>query len=127
MIAAHPYLQALVGGIVESIRLAHEDLQPGRLLLNSGELLDANINRSPTAYLLNPPEERARYRSCRWLQGAHCKTVYTTESINIYAMPQGLEDTLFFKKMQTAVKHMSRSAIACGLFTNPIILWWFKC
>jgi neutral ceramidase len=24
-------------------------------------LLDANANRSPTAYLANPPEERARY------------------------------------------------------------------
>lgn len=25
-----------------------------------GELLDANINRSPTSYLRNPPEERAK-------------------------------------------------------------------
>ena len=29
--------------------------------VTSGELLHANANRSPTAYLANPPEERARY------------------------------------------------------------------
>jgi neutral ceramidase len=34
---------------------------PGRLQLVSGELLDANINRSPTAYLANPAAERARF------------------------------------------------------------------
>lgn len=28
----------------------------------SGELLDAGINRSPSAYLNNPPSERARYK-----------------------------------------------------------------
>ena len=51
---------AIVDGIVESIKRTHESMRPGRLYVNSGELLDANINRSPTAYLLNPPEERAR-------------------------------------------------------------------
>ena len=51
---------AIVDGIVQSIRLAHQNLQPGRLLINSGDLLDASINRSPTSYLQNPPEERAR-------------------------------------------------------------------
>ncbi len=29
--------------------------------MSSGELLHANANRSPTAYLANPPAERARY------------------------------------------------------------------
>ncbi|KAK3276091.1 hypothetical protein CYMTET_15820 [Cymbomonas tetramitiformis] len=52
----------LVSGIVESVVLAHEDLQPGRALINEGELLDASINRSPTSYLLNPAEERAKYQ-----------------------------------------------------------------
>ena len=33
----------------------------GTLEANSGELLGANINRSPTAYLANPAEERAAY------------------------------------------------------------------
>lgn len=32
------------------------------LQLNHGELVDANANRSPTAYLANPAEERARYK-----------------------------------------------------------------
>ena len=46
----------------QSIRQAHDGLQPGRLALNAGELLDANINRSPTAYEANPAGERARFR-----------------------------------------------------------------
>lgn len=28
----------------------------------AGELLEANINRSPTGYLANPAEERARFQ-----------------------------------------------------------------
>lgn len=28
----------------------------------AGELLEANINRSPTAYLENPADERAKYK-----------------------------------------------------------------
>ncbi|KAK9901622.1 hypothetical protein WJX75_005298 [Coccomyxa subellipsoidea] len=52
----------LVGGIVEAIKRAHDDVAPGMLQLNNGELVDANANRSPTAYLANPAEERARYK-----------------------------------------------------------------
>jgi len=52
---------AQVNGIVESIRRAHENAQLGRIHLQGGELLDANINRSPTAYLNNPELERQRY------------------------------------------------------------------
>ena len=29
-------------------------MKEGKLYVNSGELLDASFNRSPTAYLLNP-------------------------------------------------------------------------
>ncbi|KAI9016486.1 Neutral/alkaline nonlysosomal ceramidase [Phycomyces nitens] len=54
-------VQPMVQGIVKSIQLAHENLQEGSVVYNLGELLDTNINRSPSAYLLNPPEERARY------------------------------------------------------------------
>ena len=54
-------LVALVNGIVKSIRMAHENLKEGRLFVNSGELLDASINRSPTAYMLNPESERLKY------------------------------------------------------------------
>ncbi|XP_078658590.1 neutral ceramidase B-like isoform X2 [Branchiostoma floridae x Branchiostoma belcheri] len=52
---------ALVDGIVASIQRAHNNIVPGDLYLNQGELQDANINRSPTAYLNNPESERAKY------------------------------------------------------------------
>lgn len=52
---------ALVEGIVLSIVRAHKDLQPGILHLGFGELTDANINRSPTAYMQNPNEEKSMY------------------------------------------------------------------
>lgn len=48
--------------VLQSIRRAHANIKPGKLRINSGELLDANANRSPTAYLQNPEEERARYK-----------------------------------------------------------------
>ena len=47
-------------GIVQSITIAHENLQKGKIFINQGDLIDASINRSPTAYLCNPPEERAK-------------------------------------------------------------------
>lgn len=47
---------------MQSIQRAHEDLQNGTLAIGSGELLEANINRSPTSYLRNPAEERAKYK-----------------------------------------------------------------
>jgi hypothetical protein len=45
----------------QAIDRAHENVAPGRLQISAGELLDANINRSPTAYLANPAAERARF------------------------------------------------------------------
>jgi len=57
-------LDAFVNGIVKSIVRAHESMQPGKLRLGKSEVMEeANINRSPTSYLANPPEERARYAS----------------------------------------------------------------
>ncbi|KAL4436684.1 hypothetical protein ABPG75_003823 [Micractinium tetrahymenae] len=53
---------AIVDGVVLSIQRAHDSLAPGSLSVGAGELLDANINRSPTAYLANPAEERALYQ-----------------------------------------------------------------
>lgn len=55
-------LDAIVDGIVKSIYIASQNLQPGNIYLNHGELLDSNINRSPTAYLNNPEQERSRYK-----------------------------------------------------------------
>lgn len=54
-------LDAMVTGVVESISLAHANLVPASASYAVGELDRSNINRSPTAYLLNPAEERARY------------------------------------------------------------------
>ncbi|KAI9778459.1 MAG: hypothetical protein M1839_008105 [Geoglossum umbratile] len=53
--------QAIVDGATLSIKRAHECLTPGYLTFGSGELEDANINRSPYAYLANPEAERAKY------------------------------------------------------------------
>ena len=49
---------AIVDGIVESVKMAHSNMRQGHLMVNSGELVDASVNRSPTAYLNNPSEER---------------------------------------------------------------------
>ncbi|KAH0553190.1 hypothetical protein GP486_006630 [Trichoglossum hirsutum] len=53
--------QAIVDGATLSIKRAHESLAPGYLTFGSGVLEDANINRSPYAYLANPEAERAKY------------------------------------------------------------------
>ncbi|GJT70776.1 neutral ceramidase 2-like protein [Tanacetum coccineum] len=52
----------LVDGIEKSIIQAHENLRPGSVFINTGELLDASINRSPSGYLNNPEEERRKYK-----------------------------------------------------------------
>ncbi|XP_028619917.1 neutral ceramidase isoform X2 [Grammomys surdaster] len=55
--------QYLVSGIVKSIDIAHENLKPGKILINKGNVANAQINRSPSSYLQNPQSERARYSS----------------------------------------------------------------
>lgn len=52
---------AIVNGIVYAILRAHENLAPSTMRLSLGQVPDASFNRSPEAYELNPPEERARY------------------------------------------------------------------
>ncbi|RWS07085.1 neutral ceramidase-like protein [Dinothrombium tinctorium] len=52
---------AIVDGIVRSIDIAHSNMVKGHIYYNEGELLNASINRSPTAYANNPSEERERY------------------------------------------------------------------
>ncbi|KZF19619.1 Neutral/alkaline nonlysosomal ceramidase [Xylona heveae TC161] len=54
--------QAIVDGALLSIRKAHERLTLGHLSVGSIDILDANINRSPYAYLSNPKDERNRYK-----------------------------------------------------------------
>lgn len=52
---------AYIIGIFKSIVIAHNKLTPARMEYGETEILGANINRSPTSYLRNPPEERAKY------------------------------------------------------------------
>lgn len=53
-------LDATVDGIVLSIMRAHDNMKPASLSVGTGLLYDANINRSPSAYLNNPEEERSK-------------------------------------------------------------------
>ena len=54
----HPYFKIV--SLFQSIRLAHNNLQRGNILVNYGDLLDGNVNRSPSAYENNPASERSR-------------------------------------------------------------------
>lgn len=53
---------AIVGGIVESIRIAHDNLEPGDITAAFGEVTGGNINRSPSAYDRDPLEEQEQYK-----------------------------------------------------------------
>ena len=53
-------LNVIVDGIVESIVQAHNSLKKGTISFGVGEVDGANINRSPSAYLNNPADERSR-------------------------------------------------------------------
>ncbi|KAF8155254.1 Neutral/alkaline nonlysosomal ceramidase [Mycena galopus ATCC 62051] len=58
----HPQsFAAIVDGAVLAVRRAHESLAPGTLSFGTGRVEGGSRNRSPTAYLANPAEERARY------------------------------------------------------------------
>jgi neutral ceramidase len=55
----------IVNGIVKAIQQAttnFENNKGARILINSGELLDTNINRSPYSYLANTAQERSKYK-----------------------------------------------------------------
>ena len=51
--------EAIVDGIVESVKRAHGNVRSGNLFINTGNLLDASIQRSAAAYQNNPESERA--------------------------------------------------------------------
>ncbi|KAJ3369779.1 hypothetical protein HDU91_006903 [Kappamyces sp. JEL0680] len=57
--------QALADGIITAIKQANYNFEhapsPLKLSLQEGKVLDASVNRSPTSYLANPAEERAKY------------------------------------------------------------------
>ncbi|KAI0319280.1 Neutral/alkaline nonlysosomal ceramidase [Amylostereum chailletii] len=52
---------AIVQGTVRAVVQAHNSLQEGRLSIGNTSVVDGNANRSPSAYLANPAEERALY------------------------------------------------------------------
>ncbi|CAL5203387.1 unnamed protein product [Lathyrus oleraceus] len=54
---------AIANAVEQSIVQAHNNLKPGSVFVNTGDVKEASINRSPSAYLLNPAEERSRYPS----------------------------------------------------------------
>jgi neutral ceramidase len=56
-------VEAIVNGIVEAISQAHNNLSNGgRILINQGELINANSNRGAYSYLQNPLTERLNYK-----------------------------------------------------------------
>ncbi|MCX2980669.1 hypothetical protein EYC98_07235 [Halieaceae bacterium IMCC14734] len=55
------HFEAIVAGITDSIIKADADLQPGKIMINTGEVSNAGVNRSNIAYLENPLEERQRF------------------------------------------------------------------
>ncbi|MFD7658985.1 neutral/alkaline ceramidase [Actinosynnema sp. NPDC059797] len=54
-------LNAIADGITESIVEAHEDLAPGELSLGRGQLTNASVNRSRTAFERNPAADKAHF------------------------------------------------------------------
>ncbi len=52
---------AIVQGTVLAVQRAHASLAPGSLALGDVTINGGNRNRSPSAYLANPAEERAQY------------------------------------------------------------------
>eukprot|EP00300_Choanocystis_sp_HF-7_P030377 c39201_g1_i1.p1 GENE.c39201_g1_i1~~c39201_g1_i1.p1 ORF type:complete len:735 (+),score=163.83 c39201_g1_i1:35-2239(+) len=54
---------AIIDGVVQSIIKAHESEADGQISINQGLLFNASINRSPTAYFLNPAAERRQYET----------------------------------------------------------------
>ncbi|MBT7370822.1 MAG: hypothetical protein HN816_09265, partial [Gammaproteobacteria bacterium] len=55
------HFEYIVDGIVQAIEQAHDDLKAGRILINTGIVEAAGVNRSLNAYRQNPEDERARY------------------------------------------------------------------
>ncbi|MGW0523376.1 neutral/alkaline ceramidase [Crossiella sp. NPDC003009] len=53
--------KAIVDGIVQSVKLAHQDLAPGTVRLGKGELRDASVNRSRRAFDRNPAADKAYF------------------------------------------------------------------
>jgi neutral ceramidase len=55
--------ECIVNGMVQAIKRAHENLAPGKIFINSGDIEDCGLNRSPSAYDNNPEDEKTKYNS----------------------------------------------------------------
>ncbi len=53
--------ECIANGMVQAIKRAHENLAPGKIFMNSGNVEDCGNNRSPIAYEQNPAGEKAKY------------------------------------------------------------------
>jgi neutral ceramidase len=54
--------EVIVNGVVKAIQMAHNRLENGKILVNTGIITNlTNINRSPSAYEANPPQEKAKW------------------------------------------------------------------
>ena len=53
--------ECIVNGMVQAIKRAHENLAPGKIFINNGDVEDCGYNRSPIAYDNNPQSEKANY------------------------------------------------------------------
>ncbi|RWS09983.1 neutral ceramidase-like protein [Dinothrombium tinctorium] len=75
---------AIADGIVRSIDRAHSRMAKARIYFNRGNLFNASINRSPTAYENNPNEEKAKYELNT------DKTMYVFKFIDLNGEPIGM-------------------------------------
>ena len=57
---AHVF-ECFVRGIVRAIELAHQDLSPGAVYVNEGDITGLTRNRSATAFRRNPSSDRAAF------------------------------------------------------------------
>lgn len=53
--------ECIVNGMVQAIKKAHDNLAPGKIFFNNGDVEDCGFNRSPIAYDNNPQQERSKY------------------------------------------------------------------
>lgn len=79
----------MVDGIVRSINRAHQSMKKGRIYYNEGQLLDASINRSPSAYLNNTEEERNLYKNTT------DKNMYLLKFVDLENNPIGMFKIIF--------------------------------
>lgn len=75
---------AMVNGIYNSIVLAHNNIEPGRIYINKGDISKCGWNRSPRMYENNPDAERALYN------GNTDKTMTLLKLVNLAGQDIGM-------------------------------------